>query len=255
MPREFTYRELTSGVRTLSDPLIQWWSSRLGTYSYTPRDVCDLLTWGLPGARDNLLERIDIGGDRASVEVKGLDELGEIFWASRTMQFRFRELNLDVLKVREDYQSQGYEKVLLRNAYRFAKTLGFDRLTVTAIDVGSYAWSKAAFHASIESWKDPHCRGRIETYILERRADFGSALSRELLDYARSDNPRSLWTLAMYDDRVPLIKRPDVTAPLGFALLSESGCSWYGTIELKDGEIRDNQIALVRDYIGLDAGE
>ncbi len=255
MPRQFNYTELSNGVRTLSDHSVKWWNDHLGVYNYSPKDVCDLLTRGLPGDRDNLLERIDTSADRTSLEIKGLDQQGEIFWASRTLLFRSRELNLDVLKIREDYQSQGYGKIQLRNAYRFAKALGFVRLTITAVDAGSYAWSKAGFLASVQSWKHAYCRGRIEAYIQSRRVILGSPLTSELLAYARSDDPRALWALAVYDDLVPLLKNPDIHVPLGFAILRESESSWYGRIELVDGTVREKQIALVRNYIGLNTGE
>ncbi|KAA9386831.1 GNAT family N-acetyltransferase [Neorhizobium galegae] len=152
MRRNFTYAELTNGVRTLSDPAIQWWNDRFADFNFTPKDVCDYLTWGMPGDRDNFLERIDISSHRTSVEVKGYDDQGEVFWAGRTIQFRPLEFNLDVLKIREDYQSLGYGKLLLGNSYRFAKLLGFKRLTLTAVGIGSYAWSKAGFLESVREF-------------------------------------------------------------------------------------------------------
>lgn len=248
------FENFTNGVRLVSEDQVEWWERSFSPLSMMPKDICDLLTDGLPGDRDRHVDRIAPYKERADLIVSGTDADGRIFHTGRSFHFAHRCINLDMADVREDVQKRGYGRTLARNSYRLAVALGFDRLTLTALQVGSYSWARLGFMPTPDSWQAPKCRQKIQTSLASLRNQISSDLYLEVLDYAISDHPEVIWEIADKDamvDSGKTVRR----VPLGVALLYDSGASWHGTIELRHCETRTKQIERVRDYLALGANE
>lgn len=110
------------------------------------------------------------------------------------------------------------------------------RLSLKAIDVGSYLWARMGFLATEESWKEANCRGKIPNAIGEVR-DLHWRVKEDLYEIVGADDPIGLWDIADQQKIVNSIKVVGLRRPLGEILLIESEATWRGTLEFfRDGQ-------------------
>jgi GNAT superfamily N-acetyltransferase len=248
------YDVFTEGVRMVSDTQIAWWAKSFAPVSMMPKTICDRLVDGLPGDRERHVSYLDPYTERTDVIVTGTDSQGQVFEAGRSFHFKSRCLNLDMASVRSDVQRLGYGRALARNSYRLASALGFDRITLTALQVGAYSWARLGFMPTYESWNNDNCRRKVRSQLGKFRDQLDPNVYADALSYVDWREPEAIWLIADLDMEV-IVDTPPRYLPLGFALLYGGDASWFGSIELRHCEVRTKQIERVRDYLGLDATE
>lgn len=244
------YDIFTDGVRMVSDAQIGWWAKRFQMVSMMPGAICDRLVDGLPGDRDRHVSCLDPYHERTDLIIVGTDAHGPVFEAGRSFHFKSKCLNLDMAWVRDDLQRHGYGRTLTRNSYRLAVALGFERITLTALQVGAFSWARLGFMPSAESWNNDNCRKRVRSQLDKLRGQLGEDTYTEVRSYVDWQEPEAIWLIADLEVEVN-VGTPGQDVPLGFALLYYSEASWAGSIELRHCDIRSKQIERVRAYLGL----
>ena len=123
-------------------------------------------------------------------------------------------------------------KELYRNLLPFYKALGVQEVTLSADEVGSYAWVRYGFRPDVEEWKllREKIRASLEGLMLE--GDIDDEQVSEIEDILASDDPNSIEAIA------------NLEKPLGFRLLHKN--IWKGTLDLTDKKM----VAKLRQYIG-----
>ncbi|WP_050579472.1 GNAT family N-acetyltransferase [Rhizobium leguminosarum] len=258
--REFEIRAFMHGVDFETLPTraeVEWWRRRirLGAPS-DPRHVCDYLVRGLAFDLRKVARKIDPSVERASIEIYASDHGAEVFTTGRSIEFDCNQVHLDTTGVEPSYQGRGYGVALARNAFRLARHLGFARLGVTAIDVGSYVWAKSGFLPTAESWEEGNSKQRIAE-CLERIDELTWSDKAKVYQELSSSDPTTLWMISDFGELVRSTRNRNSRLPLGKVLLTESGASWYGTLEFyrDDGGPSDSHLHRARAYLGLDEDE
>lgn len=219
---------------------MKWLESRFTKFSLTPKDICDKLVVGLPVSANYKIAAINPARDYICVEITGSDDSGVVFLTARSIEFQERQLHLNRTEVRANLQGYGYGTTLARNCYCLARTLGLERLGVTALDGGSYVWARSGFLPTPEAWNNSPCKQRIAGHM-EQVPDRRSVV----------------WAISGLQQKVRSMRDPRVEIPLGRALLTESGASWKGTLEFfeNDRNTKEHHLTRARAYLKLCADE
>jgi hypothetical protein len=167
----------------------------------------------------------------------------------RVLDFDDDIVNHAYFKIAEESRGTGVAVETINEQVQLYKQMGFSRVKVHAnIDVGGYVWARYGWVPNEDSWSDlaADARGKIIALIRDRDEGIvtvtGSQSLEQMLEHARSYNPRSMWTLA--DTDIVVKTQGGTEFALGYDLFGSS--DWSGTLDLRDPETLtrfDNYVA------------
>ncbi len=220
-------------VNPVSAAQIAWWRGRFGAQGPLPASISYALSRNvdLP-----ISYEVDIRDDhRVEVRISLIssDQAGTVLEAERSILFSKDALNLNFMEVRADFRGRGIGFQLVANCYDLAKDLRLRRLTVTAVDDGSYMWAKAGFVPFRRVWNETSLKDII-AQKLHLIPGIDWAIRNEVYAALGSDDPHSIYILVGMRDPVLSTAMPGTMVPLGRALLAESGATWAGSLDFND---------------------
>jgi predicted N-acetyltransferase YhbS len=221
-----------------------YWHQRFGYLQMRPADLAERLRVGMPGEAKVVFEAVDPMRDAVVIALDLGDAQGRIFFTQQSLIFDVGMLHLDLVQVDEARQRQGKGRRLTRNAFNLAKDLDLQRLGVHAVDVGTYKWAKVGFAPTVESWNSSTCKGAIGGAIASIKSLDTRILNRVFFALSKED-PKAIWEIADLEMKVRTTTN-ETPVKLGQHLLTKSGASWRGTLELSDA----NQVERASNYFG-----
>ncbi|TBY49651.1 GNAT family N-acetyltransferase [Rhizobium leguminosarum] len=242
-------RSFLIGVRHRRRPTIDdynWWVSSFAKIGQ-PAAVCDHLTAGVGGSRENVVDILEPLNDRASLEITGFNAKSQMFWTGRTFFLKADRLNMDVASVEPDFQGKGLGKQLAANCFCLAGSMDLKQVTVTTIGRGNYVWARAGFLPSLKWWIK--LRKKVTAYL--PKIEGVNADQADLIDTILADGEvKGVWALADFEGPV-CVPTPEglQEVSLGSALLYHSDASWHGTIELAEPHADAEQLERFRNYV------
>ncbi|MBD8894371.1 hypothetical protein [Roseibium litorale] len=250
--RERVFKEGLEVKFPISPDIITWWINRFSSESLLrPKNICEQLSKDINLTKKYLLRSVDIMSECVTVEIKALDNIEEVLFAQRSIEFQNNQLHQDFLEILERYQGNGLGRILARNSILLAMKLNLKRLGVIAVDTGSYVWARAGFLPESTSWRSENCLGKIFT-CLNNLEGVPWELKNEVYSRLNPGRPSGIWYLSDLTEIVTSTRDPNLQLPIGKVLLMESGATWRGHLEFKtqDGE-ETRHIRRARTYLRL----
>lgn len=215
-----------------------WWlRSIYEPFSLTPEGVADKLCASWSG--EKIVEVTELSGlsERFGASVSGEFGAGKIWMLQRSLDFRGSFLNAERMFIDPSHQGLGVGRRFMADAVSLAATLGLERVTLEADNIGRYAWLRCGFLPDRGAWM--RMRQEIITRIVLAREELSSDRFMQVLDLARSERPVAARELAALTDPVSSTTLLDanahpVTVPLGRSLFLEASPPWAGSLDLND---------------------
>ncbi len=220
-----------------------WWLTSIhDPFSLTPEDVADRLSSSWTGDKSIVVTELSGATQRFGASVSGAFGAGKIWILQRTLDFRGSFLNADRMFIDETRQGGGIGRRFMADVVALAATLGLDRVTLEADNIGRYAWLRCGFLPDRGSWM--RMRPEIITRIVGAAGEIPSDRFMEILEIARNENPVAARELAALTDPVTSTTLFDSDAhpravPLGRALFLEASPPWAGSLDLNDSGSMD----------------
>lgn len=250
MSRESFPREWFVDTRVVTfDPTVarrmgRWWQRTIhAPYGITPVGFAAMLIEDLPGTSTARFLSFDYrGGGKASLEFQGTLANTLAYFGGHTLTITpsNRMLEPDLIGVQPEHQARGIGTAIMRNLYKAGLTVGVTRLGIRAgLDVGPYVWIKFGFFPTDREWD------RIKPILLQKANDLGLMIpveERRAIEVAlASGSGRAIVAIAALDAMVMSRSQDGHSreVPLGFALLADSGISWYGELSFDDRAAMD----------------
>jgi GNAT superfamily N-acetyltransferase len=230
----------------------EWWlTSIYDPFALTPEDVADRLSSSWTGDKSIVVTELSGATQRFGASVSGAFGAGKIWILQRTLDFRGTFLNAERMFIDESRQGGGIGRRFMADAVALATTLGLDRVTLEADNIGRYAWLRCGFLPDRGAWT------RMRPEIITRIAGAADELTPDrfmtILGMARNENPIAARELAALTDSVTSTTLFDANAhpiavPLGRALFLEASPPWAGSLDLSDSVSMD----VLDHYLGSD---
>ena len=221
----------------------EWWlASIYDPYALTPEDVAERLSSSWTGEKSIVVTELSGATRRFGATVSGSFGAGKFWILHRTLDFRGTFLNADRMFIDEARQGEGIGRRFMADAVALAMTLGLDRVTLEADNIGRYAWLRCGFLPDRGAWM------RMRPDIITRIAGAADELPldrfMQILEIARNENPMAARELAALTDSVTSTTLFDAHAhpravPLGRALFLEASPPWAGSLDLNDSVSMD----------------
>jgi hypothetical protein len=150
-------------------------------------------------------------------------------YLSRTFNFINKIVSHGELTLQRDLRGKGMSKDILRNQMALYKKIGIDRISMSAVEIGSYAWTKYGFTPLQPSWDS--LRADLKSRTRSLSGILPEEVSGSVMKILESPDPKAIWALSDVT-----WKLPDSGEPLGKHLLlgQRYGISWWGGISLSD---------------------
>jgi GNAT superfamily N-acetyltransferase len=233
MQAQFVAGQNLTFVNPITAVQIAWWHGRFGARGPSPGAIAHALGRKVALPISYELDIRDDHRDEVRIGLVSLDQAGKVLEAERSILFLRDALNLSFMEVRMDFRGRGVGFQLVANCYDLAESLSLKRLTVTAVDDGSYLWAKAGFVPFRRVWNETSLKDTIARK-LHLIPGVSWAMRDEVYTALGSDDPHSIYILVGMRDPVPSTAVAGTRVPLGRALLAESGATWAGSLEFND---------------------
>lgn len=253
-PDHFQSDDLIKFAVNVTEEAAAWWEDRFLKQApdLFPRELAARLLEGMPGTHRCLYQTIDPVKDLVGLEIDGFDGAGDKIWfTGQSIDWKTNTWWKELTDFDRNLQDDGLGTMLMGNCFDLALALNMERIKVTAVDAGAYAWIRLGFVPQGDEW-NTEVKAKIVRKLeqLKQVRAIDTVTLKKVHGFLTSDEPTTIRKIA--DERVtvpstkyrePKSKRP-IQIPLGRALLAESELSWHGELNFDDEE----SVRVFEDY-------
>lgn len=245
-PDHFQNDDLIKFAVDVTEEVATWWGDRFLDQApdLFPRELAARLLDRMPGTHSCLYRTIDPARDLVGLEIDGFNGAGEKIWfTGQSIDWKTSTWWKELTDFRQDLQNDGLGTALMGNCFDLALALNMERIKVTAIDAGAYAWIRLGFVPRGDEWNS-EVKAKIVTKLeqLKQVRAIDTVTLQKVHGLLTSEEPTTIRKIADERETVPSTKyieadskRP-LQIPLGRALLAESELSWHGELNFDDEE-------------------